>query len=72
MNVYWTYVHGIFDGEGIASAIVEILAGKKGISLSAGSVSRQQYKERQYDLLADTLRRRLDMGKIYEILERGV
>lgn len=71
-NVYGTYVHGIFDGEGIASAIVEILATKKGISLSAESVSRQQYKERQYDLLADTLRRHFDMGKIYEILERGV
>ncbi|MDO5134319.1 MAG: AAA family ATPase, partial [Eubacteriales bacterium] len=29
----------------------------------------QAYKETQYDLLADTLRRHLDMKKIYEILE---
>lgn len=27
------------------------------------------YRERQYDLLADTVRRSLDMQKIYEILE---
>ena len=29
------------------------------------------YKETQYDILADTMRRYLDMKKIYEILEQG-
>ncbi len=72
-NVYGTYVHGIFDGEGIAPALVEILARKKGIVLeSAETMDREQYKEKQYDLLADTLRRHLDMKKIYEILEEGI
>ena len=72
-NVYGTYVHGVFDGEGISSALVKILAERKGISLEvAGQINRFQYKEQQYDLLADTLRRHLDMNKIYEILERGI
>ena len=72
-NVYGTYVHGIFDGEGIAQALTEILAKQKGIVLeSAETLDREQYKEKQYDILADTLRRHLDMEKIYEILEKGV
>ena len=32
----------------------------------------QEFKETQYDLLADGLREHLDMKKIYEILEEGV
>lgn len=72
-HVYGTYVHGIFDGEGIAFALVNILAERKGISLEmAGQTNRYRYKEQQYDLLADTLRRHLNMEKIYEILERGI
>ncbi len=72
-NVYGTYVHGIFDGEGIAQAFVKILAKKKGIVLeTAETMDRWQYKEKQYDILADTMRRHLNMEKIYEILEQGV
>lgn len=31
-----------------------------------------EYKEKQYDLLADGLREYLDMEKIYKILEEGI
>ncbi len=72
-NAYGTYVHGVFDGEGIAAALVEILAERKGIALDKPETEdRFLYKEKQYDLLADTLRSHLDMKKIYEILEEGV
>lgn len=72
-NAYGTYVHGVFDGEGIAAALVEILAERKGIALDKPETEdRVLYKEKQYDLLADTLRSHLDMKKIYEILEEGV
>lgn len=68
-NVYGTYVHGIFDGDGIAEEMVRSLARKKGIRLEERKyMDRHAYKESQYDLLADTLRRHLDMDKIYEIL----
>ena len=36
------------------------------------AVDLKDFKERQYDLLADDLRSHLDMKKIYEILEGGI
>lgn len=68
-NVYGTYVHGIFDEDGIAEELVRILAEKKGIYLEEQqNVDRYAHKESQYDLLADTLRKYLDMDRVYEIL----
>ena len=72
-NVYGTYVHGIFDGEGVVPAILEALAEKKGITLSdLEQVDFAAFKETQYNLLAEGLRAHLDMEKIYEILETGI
>lgn len=72
-NVYGTYVHGIFDEDGIGSELVQILAEKKGIHLEeVCEMDRHTYKEAQYDLLADTLRKHLNMKAIYEILEEGI
>ena len=72
-NVYGTYVHGIFDGEGVVPVILEALAEQKGITLSRlGQMDFAAWKEMQYDLLADGLREHLDMDKIYQILEEGV
>ena len=31
-----------------------------------------QYKEKQYDMLADAVRENLDMKEIYEILNKGI
>ena len=72
-TVYGTYVHGIFDGEGIAEALVTALAEKKGINLGTlAPFDPERYKQQQYDLLADTLRRGLDMDFIYKVLNREV
>lgn len=72
-NVYGTYVHGVFDEDGIAEEIVWLLAEKKGISFEEHEhIDRHAYKESQYDLLADTLRKHLDMEKIYEILQEEI
>lgn len=72
-NVFGTYVHGIFETPQIAEAIVEEIALTKGIEVdSLGSMDAEEYKNMQYDLLADTLRKHLDMKKIYEILEAGI
>ncbi len=69
-NVYGTYVHGIFDQEGIVEEIIKSLAQKKGVSLKENkSKSLKDWKEEQYDLLADALREHLDMEAIYQILE---
>lgn len=71
-NVYGSYVHGIFDKEEVAKKIVEAIGAKKGIDVSEmNSVDFTQFKENQYDLLAQGLREHLDMEKIYKILEAG-
>lgn len=72
-NVYGTYIHGVFDKEGVAREIVTALARQKGIDAGElAGVDFQAFKETQYDLLAEGLRKHLDMKKIYEILEEGV
>ena len=73
LNVYGTYVHGIFDGDGIAVQIVEALLAKKGMKMDdIKTINFADYKKQQYDILADSIRKNLDMQKIYEILEAGV
>lgn len=72
-NVYGSYIHGIFDGPGIADGIVRALAEKKGVDL--GTLTRfdlKAYKESQYDLLADAVRNGLDMDFVYKVLNREV
>ena len=73
MQVYGTYIHGIFDGEGIAAKIVEALLARKGLSMDDVKViDYQKYKQHQYDLLAQSVREHLDMKKVYDILEKGL
>jgi adenosylcobyric acid synthase len=68
-NVYGTYVHGIFDEGDVAHAIVTSLAKKKGLKdFSVKSFNLSEYKENQYNLLADTLRKNIDLEKIYHIM----
>ncbi len=73
MNVYGTYIHGIFDEGGTAKAVVEALAENKGTAISditymSGVSGYRDYKETQYDKLADILRKSLDMDAIYGML----
>ncbi len=68
-----TYIHGIFDGEGIAAKIVEALLARKGLSMDDVKViDYQEYKQHQYDLLAQSVREHLDMEKVYAIVEKGL
>ena len=73
MQVYGTYIHGIFDGEGIAAKVVEALLARKGLSMDDVKViDYQEYKQHQYDLLAQSVRENLDMEKVYAIVEKGL
>lgn len=71
-DVYGTYIHGIFDKASIAAGIVETLAKRNGIRIEQGALCDYgSFKERQYDLLADTLRKRINMEEIYGLLKEA-
>lgn len=72
-NVYGSYVHGVFDAPGIADAVLKAICSGKGIDFDAlETFDISEYKERQYDLLADAVRSGLDMEFIYRVLNREV
>jgi len=72
-NVYGTYIHGVFDAEGVADAVLVALCGRKGADpAQLGSFDAVAYKERQYDLLARSVRDNLDMELIYRILDKKI
>ena len=69
-NVYGTYIHGIFDkGEKLYRR--RKIPGRKERNFQwkkVEGVDLKAFKESQYDLLADTLRKHLDMKAIYQIM----
>ena len=72
-NVFGTYVHGIFDAPGITDAILSAICRMRSIDPAAlGSFDLRDYKERQYNLLADTVRAGLDMDFVYRVLRREI
>lgn len=72
-NVMGSYVHGIFDEGTFSGALVELLLQKKGLTAqTAMELTFGQYKEQQYDALADALRQSLNMNEVYRILEEGI
>ena len=72
-DVYGSYIHGIFDGAGIAPAIIGDLAARQGIDPGTLTVfDPERYKQEQYDKLADAVRGGLDMDFVYKVLNREV
>ena len=71
-NVYGTYVHGVFDKKEIAQFLVDTLAERKGVTLSDAEIfDYKEFKESQYDKLAEVLREHLDMEQIYGMLREA-
>ncbi len=72
-NVYGSYVHGLFDADGISDTILQAICAAKGIDFEAlGTFDLRAYKERQYDILADAVRSGLDMELVYRVLNREI
>ena len=71
-SVLGTYLHGIFDTDGFAEAMIRKLMTEKGMDFENWSFDLTAHKEQEYDKLADLVRRSFDMKKIYEILEEGI
>ena len=72
-TVYGSYIHGIFDSPGIVQSLLKAICSQKGLDYQAlDTCDAQQYKERQYDILADAVRGGLDMDLVYRIINGEV
>ena len=71
-NAAGSYVHGIFDTASVSGALVRALYARKGIAWDGTATDRSAYREQQFDLLAEGVRKSLDMDEIYRIIEEGV
>lgn len=67
-NIFGTYVHGLFDSEDFRSTFVKMLCERKGMEYGSSEISYQDFKQQQYDKLAQILRDSLDMEEIYNII----
>lgn len=61
-----TYMHGALDNAAFADFLLEPF--KEKISQKAAIQDYDRYKEEQYNMLADHVRRHVDMRKLYDIL----
>jgi adenosylcobyric acid synthase len=67
-NIIGTYIHGIFDNVNFLTGLlnnIRKLKGKLEIKIDS---NYKDFKEKEYDKLADCVRKKLDMKKIYNIL----
>lgn len=71
-NIMGTYIHGFFDNIDLCGRLVRALFEKKGLEYHNAPLSRTEYRERQYDLLASAVRESLDMPLIYKIIKEGI
>lgn len=71
-NVYGTYLHGIFDEGETAKELICALGEAKGAEfLDFSPMDYGQYREEQYDKLADLVRQNLAVEKVYERMGIG-
>ena len=67
-NVAGTYIHGIFDNSEFTNHFLNEVRKLKGFDRIDENFSYSDYKNREYDKLAEVLRENLDIKKIYEIM----
>ena len=71
-NVAGTYLHGIFDSPELANQLIAMLMERKGLDHSdIKAFDIKEYKNRQYDILADAVKEALNMDEIYAITGLG-
>ena len=65
-NVFGTYLHGLFDSGELTERLAAYLCQRKGIAPeTAAPITMDAYRQQQFDLLADGVRRALDMDAVY-------
>ena len=68
-NIIGTYVHGIFDNGDFTGFLLNKIREMKGLDKVEEYFDFQEFKEQEYNKLADVIRQNLDIEKIYKIME---
>ena len=72
-NVMGTYIHGIFDNIEFTRTILNNVRSIKGLaSMDSDVKSFSEFKNKEYNKLADAVRENVDMEKIYTIINNRV
>jgi adenosylcobyric acid synthase len=65
-KVWGTYIHGIFDNDGLRRAVINSLRIKKGLSPKETTINYEAEKEKAIDRWADILKKQLDISFILQ------
>lgn len=69
-NVFGTYIHGIFDDIDFTRTYLNLIRTEKGFDkLESEIKSLEEFKDNEYNKLADLIRKHIDMEKVYEVLK---
>ncbi|HSQ33474.1 MAG TPA: cobyric acid synthase [Peptostreptococcaceae bacterium] len=72
-NVVGTYIHGIFDNINFTRALLNNVRKRKGLQEIESNInSFTEFKEQEYDKLANIVRANIDMDEIYKIIENNI
>ena len=68
-HVWGTYLHGLFDSGELTQKLAQMLCARKGLQVeTAAPISHAAYQQQQFDLLAEGVRRALDMDAVYRAM----
>jgi adenosylcobyric acid synthase len=68
-NVFGTYLHGLFDEIDFTRSLLNTVRAKKGLESKTSDVtSFKEFKDREYDKLAQTVRENVDLEAIYKLI----
>lgn len=65
-HCFGTYIHGLLDNQNVINYILTPFLSEK----SNKNLSYDDFKEQQYDKLADHIRKNVDMEKVYAIMQQ--
>lgn len=67
-----TYIHGLFDNAKTRHSLIEFLSKRKNITVQdhqIRDIDADEFRQTEFDRLADLVRSNLDMARLYRILE---
>ncbi|MDO4690925.1 MAG: cobyric acid synthase [Fusobacterium sp.] len=67
-NIFATYIHGIFDNTEFTNGFLNLVRAKKNMPLVNKIKKFSDFKEEQYDKLANLMRESLNIEEIYKII----